>query len=160
MLAWVIGIPLLGGMTGLRSMTPMAVLCWFAYHGYLDVGDTWAMWTTRGISVIVFSVLAIGELIGDKLPKCPNRTDPFALIARLAFGGLAGAIGATALQGSAMEGVVLGSISALAATFVSFHIRQHVVRISGLPDFAAAIVEDASAVGLSVIAVVLIVANN
>ena len=159
MLAWVIAIPLLGGMTGLRSMTPMAVICWFAYHGYLDVQGSWAFWTARGISVVIFSVLALGELIGDKLPKCPNRTDAFPLIARIAFGGLVGAIVATALQGSAIEGVLLGSASALAGTFLSFHIRQHLTRISKVPDFCVAMIEDASAVCLSVLALAIVIGN-
>jgi len=34
-LSWLLAIPLLGVTTGLRAMTPMAVLCWFAYLGYL-----------------------------------------------------------------------------------------------------------------------------
>ncbi len=44
MLAWLIALPLLGVLTGLRTMTPMAVLCWFAYRGNLPVDDTWASW--------------------------------------------------------------------------------------------------------------------
>ena len=46
MMSWLLAIPLLGAATGLRSLTPMAVLCWFAYLGYLPVGGTWAGWTT------------------------------------------------------------------------------------------------------------------
>ena len=82
-LAWVVAIPVLGGVTGLRSMTPMAVLCWFAYRGHLSVGGTWGQWTTKPVTVIVFVVLAVGELIGDKLPKTPNRTAPLPLFARV-----------------------------------------------------------------------------
>jgi len=152
MMAWVIAIPLLGGLTGIRSMTPMAILCWFAYRGYLDVDGTWASWSANRITVIVFAVLAIGELIGDKLPQIPNRTAPFPLIARIIFGGLVGAIAATSLQGSAIEGILLGSLSALAGTFFSFHMRHSIVRSQALPDYAAALVEDAMVVGLAVLA--------
>jgi uncharacterized membrane protein len=45
MIAWLIALPVLGAVTGLRTMTPMAVLCWFAYAGHLPVDDTWAFWT-------------------------------------------------------------------------------------------------------------------
>ena len=54
-------------------MTPIAVLCWFAYRGHLPLAGTWGQWAGRPVSVIVFAVLAVGELIGDKLPMTPNR---------------------------------------------------------------------------------------
>ena len=101
MLAWLIAIPVLGAMTGLRSMTPIAVLCWFAYRGHLPLAGTWGQWAGRPVSVIVFAVLAVGELIGDKLPMTPNRTAAFPLFARICFGGLVGALASTGLHGSA-----------------------------------------------------------
>ncbi len=151
-LSWVVAIPLLGGLTGLRTMTPMAVLCWFAYAGNLEVHRSWAFWTTKLVTAVVFTVLAVGELIGDKLPKTPNRTSPFPLMARIVFGGLVGAIAATGLRGSILEGVVLGVISAIAGAFLGFHLRQHLVKDRSFPDLPVALVEDALAVGLSVIA--------
>src|SRR5260370_20696171 len=107
-LTWLVAIPLLGVVTGLRTMTQMLVLCWFAYKGNLPVDGTWAFWTERLATAIVFTVLAAGEFIGDKLPRTPNRTDPGPLLARLVFGGLVGAIAATSLDGSVVEGVFLG----------------------------------------------------
>jgi uncharacterized membrane protein len=151
-LSWVVAIPLLGGLTGLRTMTPMAVLCWFAYAGDLPVHRSWAFWTTRLVTAIVFSVLALGELIGDKLPNTPNRTSPFALLARMAFGGLVGAIAATGLHGPALEGIVLGVISAVAGAFLGFHLRQFLVKERAFKDLPVALVEDALTIGLSVIA--------
>jgi uncharacterized membrane protein len=151
-LSWVVAIPLLGGLTGLRTMTPMAVLCWFAYAGDLEVHRSWAFWTTKLVTAVVFTVFAAGELIGDKLPKTPNRTAPVPLLARLAFGGLVGAIAATGLHGSVIEGIVLGVISAVAGAFLGFNLRQHLVKVRCFPDLPVALVEDALAIGLSVIA--------
>ena len=151
-LAWVVAIPLLGALTGLRSMVPMALLCWFAYRGHMPIHSSWAFWTTKPVTLIVFAVLALGELIGDKLPNTPNRTSPFALIARIAFGGLVGAICATSLHGSVIEGALLGGISAVAGTFLGFHIRQHLTTVSGFKDLPVALVEDALTIGLSVLA--------
>ena len=151
-LAWLVGIPLLGGLTGMRTMTPMAVLCWFAYIGHLPVHHDWAFWTTRLVTVIIFSVLALGELIGDKLPRTPNRTAPGPLIARIVFGGLVGAIAATGLHGSAIEGIFLGAVSALAGAFLGFHIRQHLVKVNGFNDLHVALVEDILVIGGSVLA--------
>src|SRR3984957_15912062 len=94
MMTWLIAIPLLGLVTGVRTFTPMAVLCWFAYGGYLPVDETWASWTAKLVTAIVFTVLALGELVVDKLPKTLSRTAPAVLISRLVFGGLIGAIAA------------------------------------------------------------------
>ncbi len=152
-LAWLIAIPVLGAMTGLRSMTPMAVLCFFAYRNNLDVSGTWAFWTAKPVTSIVFIVLALGEFIGDKLPMTPNRTALFPVIARIAFGCLVGALAATGLHGSAPEGGFLGGISAFAGTFVSFHLRRMLTKEKGFPDFPIALSEDALAVALSFLAV-------
>lgn len=152
MLAWIVAIPLLGGLTGLRTMTPMAILCWFSYAGHLAIHRSWPFWTAKLVTAVIFTVLAAGELIGDKLPSCPDRTSPGALGARVIFGGLVGAICATGLHGSALEGILLGSLSAIAGTFLGFHIRKHLVQVNGFKDLYVALVEDALAIGLSIIA--------
>jgi len=151
-LAWVVAIPLLGGLTGLRTMTPMAVLCWFAYEGHLEVHRSWPYWTTRLAAAIIFTVLATAELIADKLPATPSRCAPFPLLARVVFGGLVGAIAATSLHGSAVEGIFLGSISSIAGAFLGFHLRQYLVKERGVPDLSVALSEDILAIGLSIIA--------
>ena len=151
-MAWVVAIPLLGFLTGQRTMTPMAVLCWFAYLGHLDVADTWAMFTTKLVTVIIFTVLAAGELIGDKLPTTPNRISAFPLVARLGFGAMVGVLAATGLGGSAVEGGFLGLVSALAGAFLGFHLRRYLVKDRGIKDLPVALVEDALTIGLSVLA--------
>lgn len=156
MISWLVAIPLLGLMTGLRTMTPIAVFCWFAYLGYLPISDTWAFWTARLITVITFTVLAAGELIGDKLPKTPPRTAPFPLIARLAFGGLIGALGATALNGSTIEGAFLGVIAAALGAFGGFHLRHYAVQQTGWPDWRVAVIEDAFALICAIVALSVI----
>jgi uncharacterized membrane protein len=151
-LAWIVAVPLLGAMTGLRSMTPMALLCWFAYKHHLPVHYTWAFWCANPISVGVFGVLAVGELIGDKLPQTPNRTSPLPLIARICFGGLIGAIAATGLHGSAIEGILLGVFGAIAGSFLGFHIRHWLTVTEGWPKLPVALAEDAIAIVFSLFA--------
>jgi uncharacterized membrane protein len=155
-LAWLVAIPVLGAMTGLRSMTPMAILCYFAYRHHLYLVGTWGFWAMKPASLLIFSVLALLELIGDKLPMAPNRTAPFPLIARIGFGGLAGALAATGLQGSLIEGIFLGALSAFAGTFLGFHLRHWLVKDRGFPGTVVALVEDCVAIGFSVIAMGII----
>jgi uncharacterized membrane protein len=155
-LAWLVAIPALGAMTGLRSMTPMAILCYFAYRHHLWLVGTWGFWAMKPASLLIFSVLALLELIGDKLPMTPNRTAPFPLIARIGFGGLAGALAATGLQGSVIEGIFLGALSAFAGAFLGFHLRHWLVQDQGFPAMAVALVEDCVAIGLSVLAMGII----
>jgi uncharacterized membrane protein len=151
-LSWLLAIPLLGFTTGLRTMTPMAVLCWFACLGYLPVDGTWAFWTAHVASVAVFTLLALGEYVGDKLPQTPNRTATVPLLARLAFGGLIGAIAATAMTGPGVEGVLLGVVGAALGSFAGFMLRREVVKQLGCPDWAVAVVEDAFAIFCAVLA--------
>jgi uncharacterized membrane protein len=136
---------LIGVVAGLRSFTAPAVVSWAAYLGWIDLHGTWASWLANIITVIVFTVLAIGELVNDKLPKTPARTAPPIFAARLVMGGLAGAaLGAwphwtfTAL-GAGVIGAVLG-------TFGGYQARKRLVAVSGGRDLPIALLEDAVAI--------------
>jgi uncharacterized membrane protein len=146
MLSWLLAIPLLGLTTGLRTLTPMAVLCWFSYLGYLPVDGTWASWTGRLAVAIVFTLLALGELIADKLPQTPDRISAAPLMARLVLGGLIGSIAATAMAGPGLEGVLLGVLGAALGAFAGFMLRRDLVQRIGCPDWKVALVEDLIAV--------------
>jgi uncharacterized membrane protein len=151
-MTWLIAIPLLGVVTGMRSMTAIAVLCWFAHRGDLSLDDTWASWAAKLTTAIIFTVLALAELVADKLPKTPNRTAPGPLLVRVVIGGLVGAIVAAGLNGSEFEGVILGVGGALIGAFGGFLIRREVVLRLGCNDWPVALVEDASAILCAVLA--------
>jgi uncharacterized membrane protein len=152
MMTWLIAIPLLGVVTGMRSLTAMAVLCWFAYRGDLPLDDTWAFWAAKLVTAIIFTVLAVGEYVVDKLPKTPNRTAPAGLLARVVIGGLVGAIVAAGLNGSEVEGVILGVGGALIGTFGGFLVRRDIVLKLGCKDLPVALAEDLSAIVCAVLA--------
>ena len=151
-MTWLIAIPLLGVVTGMRTMTAMAALCWFAYRGDLPLEDTWAFWAGKLVTAIIFSVLALGEYVLDKLPKTPNRTAPPLLLARVLMGGLVGAIVAAGVNGSEFEGVILGVGGALIGTFGGYLIRREIVLRLGSKDWPVALIEDASAILCAVLA--------
>ncbi len=147
-LTWLVAIPLLGLVTGLRTMTAMMVLCWFAYRGHLPVEGTWAFWSGNLITAVVFSVLAVGEYIGDKLPKTPNRIAPGPLMARLVLGGLVGAIVAPGIEGS----ILLGGGGALLGAFGGFLIRRALGQNLECKDWHVAVTEDILAAGCAILA--------
>jgi len=149
MLSWLLAIPLLGVTTGLRVMTPMAMLCWFAYLGYLPVQNTWAAWTGRLAAAIVFTVLALAEIVADKFPQMSNRVSTGPLMARLIFGGLIGSIAATAMVGPGLEGVLLGVLGAALGAFAGFLVRRDMVQRIDCPDWQVAMAEDIIAVACS-----------
>jgi uncharacterized membrane protein len=151
-LAWLVALPLLGVVTGFRTMTPFALLCWFAYRGNLPVDDTWASWTGHRVTAIIFTVLAIGELIADKMPWIPNRTSAGPLAARLGMGGLLGAVVATGLDGDIAEGIFLGLAGTLLGTFGGFLVRRELVERQGFEDWQIAVTEDAITLACSVLA--------
>ena len=157
-LAWLVGIPLLGALTGNRTMTPIAVLCWFGWGRHLGAHDTWGFWATYKITAIVFTVFALGEYIGDKLPNTPNRTAILPLIARLAFGGLCGALATIPLHGAVIEGALLGILAAFAGTFLGYHLRLFLVKNMGFKDLYVALAEDVTTILLAVFAAGLVTA--
>ncbi len=97
-------------------------------------------------AVIIFSLLAFGELVADKLPSTPSRTSARGLIGRFIFGGFAGAILATAGGESWMLGAVLGGVGGIAGAFGGHWVRARTVKALKCPDFVIAILEDAVAI--------------
>lgn len=151
-MTWLIAIPLLGVVTGMRSMTAMAVLCWFAYRGDLPLDGTWASWAAKLLTAIIFTVLALAEYVADKLPKTPNRSAPGPLLMRVLMGGLVAAIVAAGLDGSGVEAVILGVGGALIGTFGGFLVRREIVMRLGCKDWPVGLVEDFSAIICAILA--------
>jgi len=141
----------IGILTGLRTLTPMAVLCWITVLGRFRAGAGWMSFPASRISVGIFSVLALGELIGDKLPNTPSRTKAPGLIARIVFGALTAGIVASAAGIAVDIGALIGVIGAIAGTFTGWFVRTRAVRLLKCPDLPIALIEDAIAVGGSIL---------
>ena len=113
----VIGLALLiGVVAGLRALTPPAAVAWGGFLGWINLDGTWAQWVAHPITLAVFTVLLLGELITDQLPKTPSRKVPPQFAARLISGGFAGAVIGTAwghpwaCLGAGVIGAVLGTL--------------------------------------------------
>ena len=86
---------------------------------------------------------AAGEMIMDKLPGTPDRIAPPALLGRLLSGALVGAALYKSRQGSSATGAVVGGISAVAASFISYALRKGISAQAQWPIAAVGVGEDA-----------------
>src|ERR1700677_2238472 len=126
---------LIGVIAGLRSLTAAAVVSWAARLGWLHVENTWLAFLGFAATPYIFTVLAIGELIADQLPKTPSRKSPPGFIARILSGGLSGAaLGASLTGGQWIPGLIAGIIGAIAGTFGGYEFRMRLVRAIGGQD--------------------------
>ena len=137
---------LFGCVDGLRSLTPPALVCWAAHLGWLNFAGTRLAFISYRSTLIVFTLLAVVELIADKLPNTPARTAPLGLIARSFLGGACGLGLATSGGIRVSFSVLLASIGALVGAFVGYHSRRLVISKAHVPDLAAAVVEDVIAI--------------
>ena len=138
---------LIGLVCGLRSMTGPALVCWGAHLGWLHLSGSHLAFLGSSIALIVFSLLAVGELIADQLPKIPRRTSAGPLTARVLLGGMCG--GALAIAGSASFGMscLLGGLGGLVGAFAGYTARRVATSEGRLPDFPVAVLEDLIAIG-------------
>src|SRR5690242_10689285 len=137
---------LIGLFAGLRSLTPPAAGAWAVHLDWLRL--------TRPLSlvgslpaVIILSVLAITEIIFDKLPNTPSRTAPPGLIGRIVTGGFTGACVSVGGGKSALAGAGMGVIGGIVGCFGGYHARAWLVKALRQPDFNVAMIEDLIAIG-------------
>jgi uncharacterized membrane protein len=137
---------LIGVIAGLRAMTAPAVVAWGAFLGWIDLTDKWSEWVGHPITVTVLTILLVGELITDQLPKTPSRKVPPQFAARLISGGFAGAVIGSAFfhtfsaTGAGVIGAVLGTLGGAA-------LRSRVAAANNGNDRPGAFGEDVLAVG-------------
>lgn len=136
----------IGFVSGLRSLTAPALVCWAAHLGWLNLAGTPLAFMRHPAAVGIFTLLALVELVMDKLPNTPSRTAPMGLIARIVLGGLSG--GALGLAGgtSLIVGAIAGIVGVLVGTFGGYNVRHALVGRLHLPDFVVALAEDAVAI--------------
>jgi len=140
---------LIGGVAGLRAFTPVAAISWAAWLGWIDLGATPLAFLGNIVAVIILSLIAVGELVGDQLPATPSRKVPMQFGARIVMGAVAGAL---LMPASWIIGAVLGAVGAVVGTLAGAEARTRLAA-SFDRDLPGGLLED----GLAVIAAFLIV---
>ena len=110
LLAFAIGV-----IAGLRALTAPALVAWAAHRSWLHLLNTPLAFMGSTAAAVIFTLLAVVELVTDQLPKTPARTKSTGLIARIIMGGLSGA----AVAASGGQGLVLGAILGAAGGIVA-----------------------------------------
>src|SRR4051794_16623416 len=128
---------LAGFCTGLRSATPLAVAAW-KFHSRaattepVPASSHRLQWT--------LTAMAAGELVADKLPFTPSRTERRAVAVRLFLGALVGAY--IAPRRGKLLGALSGAAGSLAGTFGGHAVRVALPKALDKPDFVVALLED------------------
>jgi uncharacterized membrane protein len=140
----------LGFVAGLRTMMAPAVVSWCARTGILAVAGTPLAFMGYKYTPLIFTLLAVAELITDTLPVTPSRKTPPQFIARVVSGSLVGAtIGAAG--NSLVTGLLLGALGAVAGTLGGAAARGKLAAAFGR-DLPAALIEDLAAIAIAVVA--------
>jgi len=137
---------LIGLFGGLRALTAPAVTAWAVHLGWLKLDGPLTLIGSLP-SVVIFTLLAVVELVADKLPQTPSRTAPPGLIARILMGGLTGACVGTGGGQGAVFGAILGIVGGIVGCFGGYQARTGFVKALGVPDIYVALVEDLVAIG-------------
>ncbi|MGB0125717.1 MAG: DUF4126 family protein [Silvibacterium sp.] len=141
---------LIGTTSGLRALIGLAAVSWAAHFGVLPLDHTWLAFLGYAFTPYILTLMAIGELVNDKLPKTPSRLVPPQFITRIVTSALCGlAIGLSG--GGAILGLMAGIIGAVAGTFGGAKARGFLATRFGR-DLPAALLEDAVAVGVAAFA--------
>jgi uncharacterized membrane protein len=138
---------LIGVVSGLRSVTAPAVVAWSAHRNWINLRNTILSFMGSTVAVVIFTLLAVVELIADKLPSTPSRTKPLGLIGRIVLGGLSGAGVTVSGAQSIVLGAVLGVAGGIAGAFAGYEVRTRLVKALKVPDLVIALLEDAVTIG-------------
>ena|SRR5947209_9440609 len=145
----------LGAASGIRSMTAIAAVSraaasgrWALERSPLDfLGD-------QRVSVGLV-VMAAGEILADKTPFVPKRTQPVVWLWRSFMGGAVGAAASINDDDPMWAGALTGAGAAAVSTYVAYRLRMALQRL-GLPNVTAGAVGDVKAVVLSAVAVLTV----
>jgi len=144
---------LLGTVAGMRSQFPFALLGLVARQGGFARESSGALsWLRDSRVQAALGLSAVGELVGDKLPKTPSRLMPLPLLGRLVIGAAVGMALFIEAGESALEGAAFGALGAALGSFGGYYARKGLVESTDTPDLGWALLEDGISLGLGFIA--------
>lgn len=133
----------LGAVVGMRSMSGPALLShYLMHHPWWRRPRGLAGVLASGTVAGVLEVLAAGEMVADKTPVVPDRTELPALLGRAVIGAFCSAVVADRRGGSRVGAMLVGAGAAVGATFLAYHLRKEAGNRFHVPDPLLGLVED------------------
>ena len=143
------GIAAMGAVAGMRSMSAPAMLGKVAKAGLLPARKSRFNFLNNPKVAYPLMAVAVGELVADKLPFMPNRTQAPSLVARGITGAFTGAAIGSSKKRSAVLGALIGAGAAIGASYAAYHLRRKAAE--KIPATVAGLIEDAVAAGAGMI---------
>ena len=137
----------MGAVAGMRAMSAPAVVSKFSDAGLIPEDGSPIAWLQHPAVGTALKVLATGELVADKLPFVPARTQAGPLAGRALSGGIGGAAIFTATKRPWWMGALIGAAAAVGASFGAYKLRKWVTEEQHIPNTVVGLVEDAVAAG-------------
>lgn len=144
---------IIGIVAGLRTVTPPAAVSWAARLGWLNLSQTPLAFLGYAFTPWILTVLALGELVNDKLPTTPSRKLPAPFAARIMSGALCGAA-----VGAASEALVIGGFAGIVGAAIGTlggHAFRARLAAAFRNDRLAALIEDAVTIAGAVLVVIV-----
>ncbi len=143
---------MVGFATGLRTFTPMAFICWVAVWGWLPLGGSRLAFLGTETGAWVVTILAVIELILDKLRFASSRTGKGPLGGRILIASFAGACLAFGMGHAWVVPLLCSAVAAIGGAFAGFNYRTRLTKRTAIPDFIFAVIEDAGTIVLTLCA--------
>lgn len=112
---------LMGLIGGQRAMTPLAMVAVAAARGELPADSGVPRLLTHPLAATAATLLAVGEMAGDKQPTAPDRVVAVGLAARFVTSAIAGM--ALAPKDRRWLGAAVGGVTAVVASYPGWRAR-------------------------------------
>jgi uncharacterized membrane protein len=132
-----------GAVSGMRTLLMPALLSrpYPAPRGTQSARGAAHLLRSQTMSKVLV-VASASELVGDKLPAAPDRTEMPPLVARALSGGLAAAVLAARNGRAPMPAAALGAVAAIGTAHVMVRLRRATGRRLNIPDPLVGLAED------------------
>ena len=134
---------ILGVASGLRTFSGPALMSQVAHSGLLPLEVPGLNFMKHAASAQSSVLLALGEIVADKLPSAGSRLKVGPLIGRALAGGFSGGSFAASKRRSVYVGAIAGTLTALGAAYLGYHLRRFINKKLHVPDLVVALAEDA-----------------
>lgn len=145
----IIGLGIISGMR--TTFAPAITSHYLSKESNTELSKSQLGFIQSPVAANVTKLLSAGEIIGDKLPNTPNRIVAPQVIARVVSGAFAGAVISTANRNSITKGVLIGGVTALAATFGTYYLRKFISESTFIKEPVTGVLEDVLAIGSGVL---------